>query len=326
MTVPVSARCTPASTLTKVDLPAPLSPTIATTWPADTSRSTSVSAATAPKLLLIPRSDRTAVSVAASSLIPCSVHAAAYSPVHTSDGLIWSDFDSTSAMLSSVTTVGSNSCDGVSNSVVLPAGFSPFTNWYATSAAASATILIGLEIVLYWSPATIRCAAATSKSLPVTGGTGVAPAALNAAIAPPPVPSFAATTPTIWLPNRVICPDTQSCAFAGCQSGVSNSASSSNPLSSIAEWMPFLISPAAASVGEPLTSRIPPCAPVSFRCLTRDVADRLADLLVVEGDVVVGRGVWGSAGRRRSPARPATGRCSRCSRRPSSRPGRSRWP
>src|SRR5699024_3492950 len=53
--VPESAACTPASIFTSVDLPAPLSPTTATTSPAATSRSTWVRAATAPKDLLTPR-------------------------------------------------------------------------------------------------------------------------------------------------------------------------------------------------------------------------------------------------------------------------------
>src|SRR4051794_3555457 len=63
--VPESAACTPASTLTSVDLPAPLSPTSATTWPGPTSRSTSVSAATAPNVFETPRSERT-------ESVPCS--------------------------------------------------------------------------------------------------------------------------------------------------------------------------------------------------------------------------------------------------------------
>ena len=46
---------TPARTLTSVDLPAPLSPTSATTSPAWTSSSMSVSAETAPKFLQMPR-------------------------------------------------------------------------------------------------------------------------------------------------------------------------------------------------------------------------------------------------------------------------------
>ena len=50
---------TPESTLTRVDFPAPLSPTIATTSLESTSRSMSVRAATAPKLLLMPPRERT---------------------------------------------------------------------------------------------------------------------------------------------------------------------------------------------------------------------------------------------------------------------------
>ena len=53
--VPELGWWTPASTLTSVDLPAPLSPTSATTSPAWTSRSMSVSAETAPKFLEMPR-------------------------------------------------------------------------------------------------------------------------------------------------------------------------------------------------------------------------------------------------------------------------------
>ena len=40
-------------------------------------------------------------------------------------------------------------------------------------AAAAATISDGLEIVLYWSPEMISCSAAIVASLPVTGGTGI---------------------------------------------------------------------------------------------------------------------------------------------------------
>src|SRR5674476_1011697 len=51
---PASWGCTPARILTSVDLPAPLSPTSATTSPATTSRSTSVRALTDPKDLEMP--------------------------------------------------------------------------------------------------------------------------------------------------------------------------------------------------------------------------------------------------------------------------------
>jgi hypothetical protein len=96
---------------------------------------------------------------------------------------------------------------------------------------------------------------------------------LNAAIDPPAVPSFAATTPSILSPKRVICPATQSCALGGAQSGVSNSASSFRPLGSIALCMPFLIRPAAASVGDPLTWRSPPFGLSSLTLSTSDWAN-----------------------------------------------------
>src|ERR671924_408921 len=51
----------PAIVFTSVDFPAPLSPTSATTSPAWTSKSTSLSAWTGPKLLLTPSRDRTGV-------------------------------------------------------------------------------------------------------------------------------------------------------------------------------------------------------------------------------------------------------------------------
>ena len=92
--------------------------------------------------------------------------AAAYSAVQTLSALRAPPGPSrTLPMLSWVTTVGVNSSDGVPNSVVLPFGVSPWTNAWAALAAASATILIGLEIVLYWSPAMIRCAAAVRRSV-----------------------------------------------------------------------------------------------------------------------------------------------------------------
>src|SRR4051794_5459399 len=52
--VPASGGWIPAIVLTSVDLPAPLSPTTATTSPEWTSKSTSLSAWTGPKLLLTP--------------------------------------------------------------------------------------------------------------------------------------------------------------------------------------------------------------------------------------------------------------------------------
>ena len=137
-------------------------------------------------------------------------------------------------------------------------GVLPLSRSTAASAAAPPTISLGLEMVLYWSPAMISCRPATVASLPLTGGTAP-PADLKAAIVPPPVPSLAATTPAILSsPKREIWPATHFCAFSGFQSIVSYSASTGTPLLSTASWMPFLISPAAASVGEPFTSSRPP--------------------------------------------------------------------
>src|SRR4051794_4467323 len=62
--VPSFAGPTPEITFTSVDLPAPLSPTSATTSPEETSISASVRACTAPKRFEIPLSDRTGVAVA----------------------------------------------------------------------------------------------------------------------------------------------------------------------------------------------------------------------------------------------------------------------
>src|SRR6185312_2529369 len=67
LTVPRSCGCTPARILTRVDFPAPLSPTNATTSPACTSRAMSVKAATAPKFLLTPRMDSTGAAASGRS-------------------------------------------------------------------------------------------------------------------------------------------------------------------------------------------------------------------------------------------------------------------
>ena len=61
--LPRSGRCTPARTFTRVDFPAPLSPTMAITSPCTTSRSMSVRAFTAPKVLEIPRKLSTVLPV-----------------------------------------------------------------------------------------------------------------------------------------------------------------------------------------------------------------------------------------------------------------------
>src|SRR6266508_5515966 len=66
-TSPLSAGFTPSIAFTRVDLPAPLSPTRATTSPALTSKSTSDSACTGPKLLLTPLSARRCLGWASSA-------------------------------------------------------------------------------------------------------------------------------------------------------------------------------------------------------------------------------------------------------------------
>src|SRR6266540_3860000 len=60
---PLSGALMPATHLTRVDLPAPLSPTSAMTSPSRTSKSTSVSACTDPNDFEIPRSWRIGVSL-----------------------------------------------------------------------------------------------------------------------------------------------------------------------------------------------------------------------------------------------------------------------
>src|SRR5256885_5579075 len=60
----------PATTLTRVDLLAPLSPTSAMTSPARTSKPTSASACTDPNDFVIPRSSRVGVSVTVSRFLP----------------------------------------------------------------------------------------------------------------------------------------------------------------------------------------------------------------------------------------------------------------
>ena len=92
----------PATHLIRVDLPAPLSPTSAITSPGRTSKSTSLSAWTEPKLFEIPWSSRSGVVVAsavvvmgaksggapsgrAPTLVPSYVQYFLYSPTQTFD-------------------------------------------------------------------------------------------------------------------------------------------------------------------------------------------------------------------------------------------------
>src|SRR5579862_1898152 len=62
-TSPESGACVPATHLTSVDLPAPLSPTSAMTSPSRTSKLTPASACTEPNDLVMLRSSRRGVSV-----------------------------------------------------------------------------------------------------------------------------------------------------------------------------------------------------------------------------------------------------------------------
>src|SRR3954452_3398117 len=76
---------------------------------------------------------------------------------------------------------------------VASVGFLPWASIVAHSAALSASGLIGLLNVIFFSPARIRWIPATSASWPVVGIVfGSMPADFIAAIAPPAVPSLAA--------------------------------------------------------------------------------------------------------------------------------------
>src|SRR4051794_40628548 len=73
-TLPPSVVWIPAIAFTSVDLPAPLSPTRATTSPARTAKSTPWSACTGPKRLLTPSSER--IGAPLSGLIAVSARVA----------------------------------------------------------------------------------------------------------------------------------------------------------------------------------------------------------------------------------------------------------
>src|SRR5437899_9006857 len=67
---PLSGECVPATHLTSVDFPAPLSPTRAMTSPRRTSKSTSDSACTEPNDFVMPRSWRSGVSSTVTRFLP----------------------------------------------------------------------------------------------------------------------------------------------------------------------------------------------------------------------------------------------------------------
>ena len=135
--------------------------------------------------------------------------------------------------------------------------------------------------------------AGSSASWPVVGlVAGLMPAPFMAAMAPPPVPSLAARTPTKpSLPSFVIAWSIWVWALSGLQSGVSYSAPMMN-LPSRTLWAPFLNSVALLSVGEPLIITIVlPALPPAVSVSSSDCPCSCADLLVVERDVVVDRSV-----------------------------------
>src|SRR5215211_2444626 len=157
----------PAMILTRVDLPAPLSPTRATTSPGRTSRSTPSSAWTGPKLLLTPSRASTAPSefmvegsfpsVEAGGarrrqprpiryLMPACLHADAYLAVQTWDAFQKPSLMTVSLMLSLVTATGVRITDGTFFFPLstcwlmrLLGGLSPLASGAASSAAFGAS-------------------------------------------------------------------------------------------------------------------------------------------------------------------------------------------
>ena len=178
----------------------------------------------------------------------------------------------TSTRFSWVTTVGSNSCEGVSNRVVSASGVLPLSEGVGDLGGGLGDDVdrLGDGVVLVAGDDALD-----RGQLGVVARDGrdrSRPADLNAAIAPPPVPSFAATTPTIWSPNWVIWPPTHSWASGGAHSGRVELGEHLVAAGVDDAVHPVRIRPAAASVGEPLTWRMPPLAPVSSRWSTRDWA------------------------------------------------------
>src|ERR671911_2850038 len=171
---PSSAEWIPAIVFTRVDLPAPLSPTRATTSPSWTSKSTTLSAWTGPKLLLTPFRASTGVFPFMSRLLFCPAgrprrrgqrrrdqryrysmpacwQALAYFPEQTSDAFQNPSLMTVSWTLSFVTatvlirTVGTCSWPLSVSLLTRPdGGASPRTRATPISAAASASGLIGL--------------------------------------------------------------------------------------------------------------------------------------------------------------------------------------
>ena len=80
-------------------------------------------------------------------------------------------------------------------------------------------MLIGLEMVLYWSPAMMRWIAAISASLPVTGASAAYSCRLEGGDGSAARSVVRRHDTDDLRPNCVIWPETQSCAFWGSQLG-----------------------------------------------------------------------------------------------------------
>src|SRR5215211_1046489 len=173
-TSPLSAGLMPAIALTSVDLPAPLSPTRATTSPPWSSKFTSSSAFTGPKLLLTPSSAKTAVPELIPSCsspsrkragggrpppahhgtrywMPAFLQADAYLAVQICDAFQYWSFTTVSLMFSLVTVTGCKITDGtcffplsVFSFTRPPGGCLPWSRAYASCAAPSASGLTAL--------------------------------------------------------------------------------------------------------------------------------------------------------------------------------------
>src|ERR671933_473039 len=190
---------------------------------------------------------------------PAWLHADAYSPLQICSRVQKPSATTVFLTLSLVTDTGVSRMEGTSLSpllVVAPwvafAGIETFVaRSNARTAASSASGLIALYTVMYWSPVRMRWMAANSASCPVTGGQGLTPAAFIAAIAPPAVPSLAAYTPSTLFPSAVSAWVISFWAWSGLQSGVSYSRATCT-LPSRTLCAPRLNRVALLSVGEPL--------------------------------------------------------------------------
>src|SRR6476659_3367009 len=170
--------------LTSVDLPAPLSPTSATTSPARTSSSMSFSACTAPNLLDTPVMDRT-VSVAAGEVVVVMVPSSAQARGGTGLGEV-------------ARADGGDRVDAVLDDGVLDVGLG---HGHRREQRGRDVLVGGLRLrLLAVGQRHRRVGGVGGLGLDrlvdghglVTGGSGLTPPPLRAAMAPPAVPSLAA--------------------------------------------------------------------------------------------------------------------------------------